>query len=194
MEVGFCTQSKISEDAEFLYLLGADEISKSVVPQNAFVVYQGHHGDAGAQLADVILPGAAYTEKTAIYVNTEGRPQQTTAAVAPPENAREDWKIIRALSEFMNLTLPYDSFVDIRYRVKQIAPHLVELGAIQDGFLEENALEMLPCDEQASLNGSFNLPIKDYYLTDVISRNSPTMAKCSYEFTSKRDETLKATQ
>ncbi len=82
-------------------MLGADEnaISRSDLPSDAFVVYQGHHGDVGAEIADVVLPGAAYTEKSATYVNTEGRAQQTQFVVAPPGKAREDWKIIRALSQ-----------------------------------------------------------------------------------------------
>ncbi len=86
---------------KFLYILDADEgaLTRSDLDKDAFVIYQGHHGDRGAEMADVILPGAAYTEKTATYINTEGRAQQTKMAVSPPVNAREDWKIIRALSE-----------------------------------------------------------------------------------------------
>jgi len=103
-----------------LYLLGADEIKSSDVAQDSFVIYQGHHGDAGANYADVILPGAAYTEKSGTYVNTEGRVQRTRAAVNAPGNAREDWKIIRALSEVLGFTLPYDSAYDIRQRLQEV--------------------------------------------------------------------------
>ena len=97
-------------DVKLLYLLGADEgvIKRSDLSEECCVVYQGHHGDKGVYLAVIILPGAAYTEKTATYVNTEGRSQQTKVAVTPPGMAREDWKIIRALSEISGYTLPYD--------------------------------------------------------------------------------------
>ncbi len=90
-----------------LYILDADEgaLARSDLDKNAFVIYQGHHGDRGAEMADVILPGAAYTEKTATYINTEGRAQQTRIAVSPPVNAREDWKIIRALSEVISFSV-----------------------------------------------------------------------------------------
>lgn len=90
-----------NDPPQVLFLLGADEgtITRSDLPQDATIIYQGHHGDAGASIADVVLPGAAYTEKQATYVNTEGRAQQTLPAITPPGLAREDWKIIRALSE-----------------------------------------------------------------------------------------------
>ena len=96
---------------EVVFLLGADggAISRSDLPEGAFVIYQGHHGDKGAEMADVILPGAAYTEKQATYVNTEGRAQQTLPALNPPGMARQDWKIIRAISE-VNIDRP-DFFV-----------------------------------------------------------------------------------
>ncbi len=95
--ISFIRQQK----PKLLYILDADEgaLTRDDLDKNAFVIYQGHHGDKGAEMADVILPGAAYTEKTATYINTEGRAQQTKIAVSPPVNAREDWKIIRALSE-----------------------------------------------------------------------------------------------
>ena len=102
-------------EIEVVYLLGADEIDTAKLGK-AFVVYQGHHGDAGAQRADVILPGAAYTEKNATYVNTEGRVQRGALAVFPPGEAREDWKILRALSEALGRTLPFDTLGQLRAR------------------------------------------------------------------------------
>ena len=89
---------------------------------SAFVIYLGHQGDAGAHRADVILPGAAYTEKNATYVNTEGRAQMARVAVFPPGDAREDWKIIRALAETLGKTLPYDSLGQVRRRLAEAAP------------------------------------------------------------------------
>lgn len=96
-----------------------------------FKLLLGHHGDQGANIADAILPGAAYTEKQATYVNTEGRAQQTLVAVSPPGRAREDWKIIRALSEIVGAKLPYDNLNQIRDRLDEIAPHLTKYGAVE---------------------------------------------------------------
>ena len=96
---------------DVLFLLGADEIK---APEGTFVVYIGTHGDRGAHRADVILPGAAYTEKSGIYVNTEGRVQMANRAAFPPGEAREDWAIIRALSEALGKKLPYDSLAALR--------------------------------------------------------------------------------
>lgn len=90
----------------------------------------GHHGDAGAAIADLILPGAAYTEKQATYVNTEGRAQQTLLAVNPPGLAREDWKVLRAVSEVVGAPLPYDNLDEIRARINQISPHLTNYGRV----------------------------------------------------------------
>lgn len=134
---------KIRESCpKVLYLLGADEgaIDKSDLPEGAFVIYQGHHGDRGASIADAILPGAAYTEKQGTYVNTEGRAQQTLPAVSPPGMAREDWKIIRAISEIMGVKLPYDSLNEIRCRLEEVAPHLTRYGAAEKAnFVKQSA-------------------------------------------------------
>ncbi|QSL67147.1 hypothetical protein MERGE_001536 [Pneumocystis wakefieldiae] len=109
-DIGFVTFSPKTAKVKpkFIYLLGADELSDNDIPEDSFVVYQGHHGDLGAQYADVILPGSAYTEQSGTYVNVEGRAQITRAAINPLGVARENWKIIRALSEYLNVTLPYD--------------------------------------------------------------------------------------
>src|ERR1700722_15507435 len=104
-----------------VWLLGADEIDMKRLGR-AFVVYQGQHGDAGAHRADVILPGCAYTEKNATYVNAEGRAQMARLAVFPPGEAREDWKIVRALAETLGKTLPYDSLGQVRRRLAEAAP------------------------------------------------------------------------
>lgn len=103
-----------AQKPKVLFLLGADEgaISRSDLPADAFIVYQGHHGDVGAEIADVVLPGAAYTEKSATFVNTEGRAQQTQFVVAPPGKAKEDWKILRALSQVSRKLFIYFWFMD----------------------------------------------------------------------------------
>ena len=117
-------------DLDVLYLLGADEIDVSALG-DAFVIYQGHHGDVAAPRADVILPGAAYTEKNATYVNTEGRPQRAKLAVFPPGDAKEDWKILRALSEAVGKKLPLDTLSQVRARMEEIAPQLTDIDVIQ---------------------------------------------------------------
>jgi len=133
-DIGFApSASASSTEPKFVYLLGADEFSPASIPRDAFVVYQGHHGDAGAQYADVVLPGAAYTEKAATWVNTEGRTQLGRTAVPPPGAAREDWKIIRALSEVVGETLPYDDTGAIRDRLWDISPSLVRYGELERG-------------------------------------------------------------
>ena len=109
-----------SSAPSLVYSLGAEAFD---APPSAFVVYQGHHGDAGAARADVVLPGAAYTEKPGTYVNTEGRAQRAMPAVAPHGQAQEDWKILRALSEVCGAALPYDDLAGVRARLAEVAPH-----------------------------------------------------------------------
>src|SRR6202012_363090 len=115
---------------DVLFLLGADEIE---VPDNTFVVYIGTHGDRGAHRADVILPGAAYTEKQGLFVNTEGRVQMASRASFPPGEAREDWAIIRALSDVLGKKLPYDSLNALRQAIFKAVPHLMRLDRIETG-------------------------------------------------------------
>lgn len=157
-----------------LYLLGADEIPMTELG-DTFVIYQGHHGDAGAHRADVILPGAAYTEKNATYVNTEGRPQHAIQAVQPPGNAREDWRIIRALSDVLGLPLPYDTLEAVRDRL--IAVNAV-FGSTDQVI--PTPWQLLPLRTPETLSQlAFQLPISNFYRTDPISRHSPTMARCT---------------
>ena len=158
-------------DVEVVYLLGADEIDMARL-EKAFVIYQGSHGDRGAHGADVILPGAAYTEKSATYINTEGRVQVADFAVHPPGEAREDWKILRALSGALGQTLPYDDLDALRARMKDVVedidmadvPRPGDLGDVADGAVGDQP---------------FAPAFGDYYLTNPIARASETMAKCS---------------
>jgi len=156
------------------FLLGADEID---IAPGAFVVYIGTHGDRGAHRADVILPGAAYTEKSGSYVNTEGRVQMGLRAAFPPGEAREDWAILRALSEVLNAKLPYDSLSALRQAMFAAHPHLQRVDQIESG--NPSDVERL-----AGLSGKadktpFRNPISDFYLTNPIARASATMAECS---------------
>lgn len=150
------------------------------------MVYQGHHGDVGASYADIILPGAAYTEKDGTYVNTEGRVQKSRAAVPPPAGAREDWKILRALSEVAGVPLPYDRVQDLKHRINEIAPHLSGGSSMaHPSVLSEYVFAAQESGPSTAADAPFALPISDFYLTDSISRSSPTMAKCSASFTTK---------
>ena len=159
---------------EAVYLLGADEIDMARLG-DAFVIYQGHHGDTGAHRADVILPGAAYTEKNATYVNTEGRAQRAQLATFPPGDAREDWAIVRALSAVLGKTLPYDTLADLRENMTMANP---VFGAIDDIIRADWGA----FGEAGVLAGDdFNSEIENYYMTDPISRASETMARCVAE-------------
>ncbi|KAG2495676.1 hypothetical protein HYH03_006276 [Edaphochlamys debaryana] len=164
-----------------VYLLGSDDYSEADVPADAFVIYQGHHGDRGASRANVVLPGGAYTEKSGLYVNFEGRVQQTRAAVPLVGDAREDWAVVRALSEVLGKRLPYDSQAQVRSRLAQIAPHFANINAVQTPVWLNGeyvkGVEQLA--KQAPLqNTPLQSSIDNFYMTDAISRASRTMAKC----------------
>jgi len=158
-------------EIDFVWLLAADEIDTGRLGK-AFVVYQGHHGDRGAHRADVILPGAAYTEKNATYVNTEGRVQQARMAVFPPGEAREDWKILRAASEVMGRKLPYDSLREVRQRLVAVNPVFGAVDVQAPGewgaFGAEGPMGSAP----------FASAVENFYMTDPITRASETMAQC----------------
>ncbi|MCJ1307031.1 NADH dehydrogenase (ubiquinone) 78K chain precursor, 5-prime end [Agyrium rufum] len=182
-EVGFTTPSPevAAATPKMVWLLGADEISESDIPKDAFVVYQGHHGDRGAQIADVVLPGAAYTEKAGTYVNTEGRVQMTRAATNLPGAAREDWKILRAASEYLGAPLPYDDIEVLRDRMEDISPALRRYDIVEPTSLASlSKVQLVDQNKGAKVTGApFRRVIEDFYFTDVISRSSPTMARCS---------------
>ncbi|MBT5037043.1 MAG: NADH-quinone oxidoreductase subunit G [Rhodospirillaceae bacterium] len=171
-DVGAILEGAESGAIKFVWLLGADEIDVARL-NNAFVVYQGHHGDAGAAAADVVLPGAAYTEKDATYVNLEGRVQRTRRAIFPPGEAREDWTILRAFSEVLGNTLPFDRLGDVRARMAKISTSFETVDSVTpaawDDFGTTGDLS----------GGAFSGAVDDFYLTDVISRASHTMAQCS---------------
>ncbi len=159
---------------DFVFLLGADEID---VQPGAFAVYIGTHGDNGAHRADVILPGAAYTEKTGVYVNTEGRVQMANRASFPPGGAREDWAILRALSELVGAKLPYDSLPALRQALFKERPQLARIGQIvAHGAADVRQLSALSGEFDKS---PFRNAIDDFYLTNPIARASAVMAECS---------------
>jgi NADH-quinone oxidoreductase subunit G len=163
-----------SGDVDVLFSLGADEID---VDHGPFVVYIGTHGDAGAHRADVILPGAAYPEKSGLYVNTEGRVQMAARAAFPPGDAREDWAIIRALSDHLGARLPYDSLAQLRQALFAAHPHLQRIGTVTPGDAAD--LRRLAHLSGAPDKAPFASVIDDFYLTNPIARASAVMAECS---------------
>jgi NADH-quinone oxidoreductase subunit G len=160
--------------ADLLFLMGADEMDLSAT--DAFVVYMGSHGDAGAHRADVILPSAAYTEKNGLYVNTEGRVQRGARAVFPKGEAREDWAILRALSEHLDAKLPYDSLDQLRAKLFADHPTFGRIDYVPDA---PGALDLAALGGEGALSDApFASPIKAFYLTNPIARASVTMAEC----------------
>ncbi|WKL56594.1 NADH-quinone oxidoreductase subunit NuoG [Asticcacaulis sp. ZE23SCel15] len=172
---GLDAEAMLAGGLDVVVLLGADEIDTSKL-KGSFVVYIGHHGDAGAAIADVILPSAAYTEKSGIYVNLEGRVQIAERAVFPKGDAKEDWAIMRALSEALGKTLPYDSQSDLR--AKLIADHPT-FGRI-DVKPSQKSFDVKTLGAKGEVSDRvFASNIKDFYLTNPIARASVAMAECS---------------
>jgi NADH-quinone oxidoreductase subunit G len=171
-------------EIEFVYLLGADEIDMAKLGK-AFVVYQGTHGDAGAHRADVVLPGAAYTEKDALYVNFEGRVQRAERAAFPPGDAKEDWAILRALSDVVGKRLPYDNRDGLRRAIIADAPHFGETGTVPQSAGADGAI-WNAVGAAGNIDAALPLasPIVDFYFTNPIARASLTMAECSRIFVS----------
>jgi NADH-quinone oxidoreductase subunit G len=176
LDLGLTKDFELAQQ-DVVYLLNADcnDVNGSI-SKNAFVIYQGHHGDLGAARADVILPGAAYTEKDGLYVNTEGRVQMAKKAVTAPGEAREDWKILRALSGLIGKPLPYDNLFQLRQRLSKEYPHFAQVDAIAPAewkaFGTAGTLKSEP----------FVSTVQNFYQTNVISRASLTMAKCVETF------------
>ncbi|KAA5601135.1 NADH-quinone oxidoreductase subunit NuoG [Blastochloris sulfoviridis] len=172
---GLSTNDMLKPGAlDVLVLLGADEVT---VPAGAFVVYVGTHGDRGAHRADVILPGAAYTEKSGIWVNTEGRVQLGQRGGFPPGDAREDWAILRALSERLGETLPYDSLAALRSALVAAHPHMARLGVAEPA--DAGTIAALAAQSGVPDKAPFVGAVGDFYLTNPIARASAVMADCS---------------
>ncbi len=175
---GVCSADQIAlagkGELDVLFLLGADEYDMSAMG-NALVVYIGSHGDAGAHRADVILPGAAYTEKSATYVNTEGRVQQTAKAVFAPGDAKEDWSIIRALSAQIGQTLPYNTLNELRAALYAEFPHLARLDVVEAG--DAAAIKKLAKVPARGKNVQLGSAVDDFYLTNPIARASAVMGE-----------------
>ena len=160
---------------ETVYLLGADEIDTSKL-EKSFVIYQGHHGDKGAHIADVILPGTAYTEKSGLYVNMEGRVQMANRAVSPKGDAKEDWAILRAISAKVDRVLPYDSQDELRQKLFEDHPSFMSLDTAP-GRVEFNTSALGRAGKLST--DTLKNPIEDFYMTNPIARASDVMAECS---------------
>ncbi|MEM9212175.1 MAG: molybdopterin-dependent oxidoreductase, partial [Pseudomonadota bacterium] len=185
MDLGFTTtggMAKALAGADVIYNLGADEIEIDAGP---FVIYQGSHGDRGAHRADVILPGAAYTEEPGIFVNTEGRPQMAFRAGFPPGDAKENWAILRALSAKLKATLPFDSLSALRALMFADVPHLAAIDQVPGN-------DWQPLKPKVLKGGDFKPAIKDHYLTNPIARASSLMGELSMNAAERRSAKLAA--
>ena len=172
MDVGAVTEGGMPaaiDGAEVIYNLGADEVD---IADGAFVIYQGSHGDRGAHRADVILPGAAYTEEQGLFVNTEGRPRLALRAGFAPGEAKENWAILRALSAELGAALPYDSLTELRNAMVAAVPHLAMIDDVPVN-------EAHPLELRAPGDADFVPAVKDFYLTNPIARASAVMAELS---------------
>jgi len=170
MDVGAVTEgglAKATEGAEVIFNLGADEVEIAAGP---FVIYQGSHGDRGAQRADIILPGAAYTEENGLFVNTEGRPQLAVRAGFAPGQAKENWAILRALSAEVGQTLPWDSLAALRANLVAKHPHLGRVDEVAEN-------DWQPLAVKAPAKATFRPAIREFYLTNPIARASAVMGE-----------------
>lgn len=178
--------NKALKDANVVLMIGSADAVKPELLAEKKIIYIGHHADRGALNASVVLPATAYPEKSATFVNLEGRVQRTQAAMAPLGDAREDWQIIRALSEFSGRALPFDSVEELR----RMIPWTLEASMVRPSIAETEKELMRVAKLPLMAGAPSKLPfsavaVKDFYLTDVISRASATMAKCSLAFTQK---------
>lgn len=145
--------------SKLVILLGYDDFLPTDIDPNAFVIYIGSHGDKGAERANIVLPGGTYLEKNSTYVSTEGRVETTKSSIQPPLLAREDWEIIRAISEVVDATLPYDELYDVRNRIAELAPHLIKYGVVEPHSLPENFFD---------LHNESNITLENYVFNDSI--------------------------
>lgn len=184
MDVGATNDGGVAAvtDAEVIYNLGADE---GDIPAGPFVIYQGSHGDRGAHRADIILPAAAYTEETGLFVNTEGRPQLALRASFAPGQAKENWAILRALSAEMGAALPFDSIAALRTALVKAHPHLGQVDSVAEN--EWTAVAKSKMD-----GAPFSYAINDFYLSNPIARASSLMAELSANAKARRTEALAA--
>jgi NADH dehydrogenase (ubiquinone) Fe-S protein 1 len=183
-------QAPASTRPKFVYLMGADDFDLSQIPDDAFVVYAGSHGDKGAERADIVLPASAYTEKNATYINMEGRVQQTNSAVSRLQNGRDDWQIVTALSEVCGVPLSYHSLGELHQRMEAIIPFIRNVDYVTPpSFVSPSfsATQYSNTKPSKATSVTFSPYFENYYMTDPISRCSVVMARCSQQLTSSRN-------
>src|SRR6056297_1035485 len=185
MDAGCTTDGGLEaaiDGVDVIYNLGADEVE---IDAGAFVIYQGSHGDRGAHRADVILPGAAYTEEQGLFVNTEGRPQLALRAGFPPGEAKENWAILRALSAELGGVQPWNSLIQLRKAVVASVPHLELIDMVPEN-------EWQPVEAGKLASGPFGQAVADHYLVNPITRASEIMAELSASAAARRGAKLAA--
>ncbi len=182
LDLGLTNKTDIAK-SELVYLLNYDGEDVDKISKKAFVIYQGHHGDKGAHRADIILPATAYTEKDALYVNTEGRVQLGKRAVFPVGEAKEDWRILRALSEKCDVTLPYNSTLELRNHIFEKCPSYFNI----DFLPEEKLVKYSNKTKNKILKTNFKSSYPDFYLANVICRASDIMSECHHSFWGNQD-------
>jgi NADH dehydrogenase (ubiquinone) Fe-S protein 1 len=188
LDLGISTNFNYTKEhsPKLLWLMGADNFRAEDIPDDCFVIYQGHTGDEGAYYADLIIPSSSYIEKQGSFVNMDGRVQQTRGAIASPGHARDDWMILRALSEEMGCPLPYDHMDELKSRIAELAPHLVKYDHVESSGFEGLALAQNQRSAGALNGTTFQDYVDNFYMTDSISRTSSTMAKCTEDVNPKK--------
>lgn len=189
LDLGIIPQTSMSSDAKVVVLLGADNFRHEDIPEDAFVIYMGTTGDEGVYYADLILPTSSYLEKDATYVNMDGRVQQSRSACTPPGFARDDWMVLRALSEEIGTPLPYDSLDEVRTRLAELAPHLVRYDVIEPGSFDR--VSLADSGERKASAAILSDTVDNFYMTDPISRNSHIMARCTRELAPQKQANFK---
>jgi len=177
------------DGAKVVFLLGADNFRHEDIPEDAFVIYMGTTGDEGVYYADLILPTSSYLEKDATYVNLDGRVQQSRAAITPPGFARDDWMVLRALSEELGTPLPYDSLDEVRTRLAELAPHLVRYDVIESSSFDR--VSLVDTGDRKVSKALLTDSVDNFYMTDPISRNSHIMARCTRELNPAKQTNFK---
>lgn len=188
LELGIVPK-KATKKSKVVFLLGADNFRHEDIPEDAYVIYMGHTGDEGVYYADLILPSASYLEKQATYVNVDGRVQTTRSAIAPPGFAKEDWMVLRALSEELGTPLPYDSLDEVRTRLTELCPHMARFDVIEETTFDEIAHK--PTGETRLNDSLLTDAVDNFYMTDAISRNSHIMARCTRELNPPKQTNFK---
>jgi NADH dehydrogenase (ubiquinone) Fe-S protein 1 len=188
LDIGITTR-KPNPNAKLVFLLGADNFRHEDIPEDAYVIYMGHTGDEGVYYADLILPTSSYLEKQGTYVNLDGRVQTTRSAGTAPGFSRDDWMVLRALSEELHCPLPYDHLDEVRTRLAELAPHLVKYDVLEPNSFEELAHQSSGKSQlsKALLTDA----VDNFYMTDAISRNSHIMARCTRELNPQKQTNFK---